>query len=67
VVTASGEYLVTPSRPAEKAYTCPGCAQTIAVGQSQVTVIEADSLFGASGAMELRRHWHTACWRRRVP
>ncbi|MDR1798562.1 MAG: hypothetical protein LBR19_01545 [Bifidobacteriaceae bacterium] len=64
VATPAGDFLVTPPRPAEKTYTCPGCAQPVTPGQSQVTVVQADSLFGEGGAMELRRHWHTACWRR---
>ncbi|MDR3359504.1 MAG: hypothetical protein LBO20_02380 [Bifidobacteriaceae bacterium] len=55
------EVFVSPPSPARKAYDCPGCGRPIAPGQSQVTVWEANSLLGQAAALELRRHWHTAC------
>ncbi|MDR2372504.1 MAG: hypothetical protein LBD77_00060 [Bifidobacteriaceae bacterium] len=57
------EFFVSPPSPSPKAYVCPGCGAPVAPGQVQVTVWEADSLLGADAALELRRHWHLACWR----
>ncbi|MDR1393063.1 MAG: hypothetical protein LBJ62_03720 [Bifidobacteriaceae bacterium] len=61
-VAADGrEFFVTPPVGARKTYVCPGCGRAVVPGQSQVTVWEADSLLGPDAAIELRRHWHTAC------
>ncbi|MDR0944780.1 MAG: hypothetical protein LBM66_01250 [Bifidobacteriaceae bacterium] len=57
-----GDWMVRPAGPAAKRYTCPGCGRTIEPGMDNVTVWEADSLLGPEVGMELRRHWHTACW-----
>jgi hypothetical protein len=43
---------------ATKAYLCPGCQQEIAAGTGHVVVIP-------TGAADLRRHWHHACWANR--
>jgi hypothetical protein len=43
---------------ARKTYRCPGCHQEIAVGLGHLVVIPR-------GAVELRRHWHKACWENR--
>jgi hypothetical protein len=50
-------------KPAAKVMICPGCGRNITIGQTEVAVWEADSLLGAEAALELRRHWHLACWR----
>ncbi|MDR1633777.1 MAG: hypothetical protein LBS27_02390 [Bifidobacteriaceae bacterium] len=57
------EYFVSTPAPAAKRYICPGCGASLAVGQTQVTAWEADSLLGGEAALEFRRHWHLACWR----
>lgn len=43
---------------ATKAYLCPGCQQEIPPRTHHVVVVP-------TGAPDLRRHWHTPCWRRR--
>ena len=43
---------------ATKTYTCPGCNQTIAAGTGHTVVVPR-------AAIDLRRHWHHACWERR--
>jgi len=54
-------------RAAAKAYLCPGCSHDIPAGQPHVVVWPEQSVAGAvlGGEHEERRHWHTACWRRR--
>ncbi|WP_231988178.1 hypothetical protein [Nakamurella panacisegetis] len=50
---------------AVKAYRCPGCQQLIPPGTPHLVVWPewvADDVGGVSD----RRHWHTACWQRRV-
>ena len=42
---------------ATKTYRCPGCDHEIRPGTGHEVVIP-------SGAPELRRHWHSACWHR---
>jgi hypothetical protein len=63
------EWVVRPvtGQATTKAYLCPSCSQEIAVGQSHVVVWPVDSVAGAvlGGDHELRRHWHSSCWRRR--
>ncbi|MDR0594777.1 MAG: hypothetical protein LBG60_16330 [Bifidobacteriaceae bacterium] len=64
VRTADGrEYFVTPASPSPRGYVCPGCASAVRPGQTQVAAWEADSLLGGAAALEMRRHWHLACWR----
>ncbi len=48
---------IPPSR-STKSYLCPGCQQQIAPGTSHVVVVPTDD-------PDLRRHWHTPCWRLR--
>jgi hypothetical protein len=43
---------------ARKTYRCPGCHQEIAVGLGHLVVVPR-------GGVELRRHWHKACWENR--
>ncbi len=42
---------------AVKSYRCPGCDHEVPVGQPHVVAWRDD-------AVDDRRHWHTACWRR---
>ena len=42
---------------AVKTYRCPGCDHEIPPGLGHEVVVPRD-------APELRRHWHTSCWRR---
>jgi hypothetical protein len=41
---------------ATKTYLCPGCNQEIGVRVGHLVVVPLD-------APDLRRHWHTACWK----
>ncbi|MDS1270486.1 ATP/GTP-binding protein [Lipingzhangella sp. LS1_29] len=47
---------------ATKSYRCPGCAQEIPAGTPHVVAWPVDT----GGGVEERRHWHTACWERRL-
>ena len=50
---------------ATKAYRCPGCDHLIRPATPHVVVWPVvPSMFSQDG-LEERRHWHTACWRRR--
>jgi len=54
-----------PGAAATKIYRCPGCQQLIPPGVPHVVAWpESPGLLGSS-PVEERRHWHTACWRRR--
>ena len=41
---------------AAKEYICPACGNTVAEGEGHVAV-------WPEGDSDLRRHWHTHCWR----
>jgi hypothetical protein len=41
---------------ASKPYRCPGCDHEIRIGEGHEVVVPRD-------APDLRRHWHTPCWR----
>lgn len=58
-----GDWVVraVPGASATKTYRCPGCDQEIAAGMAHVVVWPAFT----PGVAE-RRHWHRACWRRRL-
>ena len=43
----------------EKEYRCPGCDLLIRKGLTHLVVVP-------EGDVELRRHWHTECWRREL-
>lgn len=61
---ADEEWVVRPvsGQAATKEYRCPGCQQVIPPRQPHVVVWPAH--YVAGDGSELRRHWHTACWRR---
>jgi len=54
-----------------KTYRCPGCDQEIRVGTPHVVTWPAYARdsdldpWDTDSAADLRRHWHTACWRAR--
>ena len=54
-----------------KAYRCPGCDQEIRPGTPHVVTWPAHPRdsdlepWDTDSAADLRRHWHTACWRAR--
>lgn len=60
------DHVVRRVRGSEKSYRCPGCQQPIAPGTAHVVAWPAEHLLGARAALEERRHWHTACWDRRI-
>lgn len=62
-----GDWLVRPVAgvAADKSYTCPGCSQVIRPGTAHVVVWPASGAAAAIHGVELRRHWHTPCWRGR--
>ena len=49
---------VQPYR-ATKIYVCPGCNREISPGTGHYVTVPRD-------APDLRRHWHYACWDRRL-
>lgn len=48
-----------------KTYTCPGCSRTIVPGTAHLVVWPVEKALLSADAIEERRHWHTACWRRK--
>ena len=58
-VPPEGDLEVRHVQPYEatKAYRCPGCDHEIPPGTGHEVVVPL-------AAPELRRHWHTSCWRR---
>jgi hypothetical protein len=69
-----GDWVVRPVMGAAataKSYRCPGCDQEIRFGTPHLVAWPAyardsdlEPWDTASGA-DLRRHWHTSCWRAR--
>ncbi|MBV7364057.1 hypothetical protein KRX54_06445 [Actinomycetaceae bacterium TAE3-ERU4] len=59
-----GQYTVRTGLIARKIYICPGCGQSISLGQQHVVAWREGSIMGARADLESRRHWHTACWQR---
>ena len=57
-----GDWVVrpVPGAAAAKAYRCPGCDQELYPGTAHVVTWPTHA--GANA----RRHWHTACWQRRL-
>jgi len=50
-------YTVRQVSQGQKEYLCPGCNQTISAGVAHLVVWQDEE-------PDLRRHWHTPCWRR---
>jgi hypothetical protein len=59
------EWRVRTVAGGDRSYRCPGCQQAIGPGTPHVVAWPADHLFGNEAGLDDRRHWHTACWRRR--
>ncbi len=62
---ADGTWTVRSVTSATKSYLCPGCHQDIPAGTAHVVAWQVDALLGSEAGLELRRHWHRACWTRR--
>jgi hypothetical protein len=70
---ADGDWVVRPltGSGTGKAYRCPGCDQEIRPATPHVVAWpaypRASDLepWDTASAADLRRHWHTACWRAR--
>ena len=60
---SDGDWVVrlVPGVAATKAYRCPGCDQEIPAGIPHVVAWPA-----LTPGLEMRRHWHRACWQRRL-
>ncbi|MDR0950770.1 MAG: hypothetical protein LBM13_03980 [Candidatus Ancillula sp.] len=58
------DYTVSRTFEGESLYTCPGCNNSIQIGQESYTVIQNDHFFGEQAAIDERRHWHPSCWKR---
>ena len=50
-----------PGAAATKSYRCPGCNQEIYPGMAHMVAWPS-----RAAGVESRRHWHTACWQRRL-
>lgn len=47
-----------------KPYRCPGCDQVIAMATPHTVVWPVEKSLLSVSAIDERRHWHTACWKR---
>jgi len=56
--------LVTGSASA-KTYRCPGCSQLIARATPHAVTWPVEKSLLSDAAIDERRHWHTACWKRK--
>ena len=64
-----GDWVVrpVPGAAATKTYRCPGCDQEIPPGLPHLVAWRTDAQpFGMGGGVNERRHWHRACWERRL-
>ena len=59
-----GDWVVrrVPGAGFAKPYRCPGCDQEIIPGTPHIVAWPA----GRGVGVDERRHWHTACWQRRL-
>ncbi len=58
------QYQVRRTLSGRSVYKCPGCNNSIPAGATSVTVIELNHFLGQNVALDDRRHWHNACWKR---
>ena len=58
-----GDWVIrlVPGASAAKAYRCPGCDQEIPAGTPHLVAWPA-----LTPGLDTRRHWHRACWQRRL-
>ena len=63
-----GQWVVRPITGATsvKTYTCPGCSTPITPATPHVVVWPVEKPLLSADAIDERRHWHTACWTRRL-
>lgn len=62
-----GRWIVrtVPGSTATKTYRCPACQAAIPPGTAHIVAWPDTPALGTVAAVDDRRHWHTACWRRR--
>jgi len=62
-----GDWVVRPvtGSAATKSYRCPGCDQWIAPATPHTVVWPVEKSMLSTSALDERRHWHTACWKRK--
>ncbi len=48
-----------------KSYRCPGCDHLIPMVTPHTVVWPVEKALLSEAAIDERRHWHTACWKRR--
>ncbi|WP_114560681.1 hypothetical protein [Desertihabitans aurantiacus] len=67
VETGDGSWVVrtVPGGTSDKSYICPGCQRPVPAGTGHVVAWPTAGHFGTELGVGARRHWHTACWRRR--
>jgi len=67
VPKADGDWYFRPITGASstKPYRCPGCEQIIAVATPHTVVWPVQKSLLSASALDERRHWHSACWRRK--
>ena len=61
-----GDYQVQRIRGSKKTYTCPACHQPVPAGTAHVVAWPEEARFGLPQGVDARRHWHSACWDRRL-
>ncbi|MDF1490361.1 hypothetical protein [Tessaracoccus caeni] len=49
---------------ATKSYVCPGCQHEVRPGMAHIVAWPDSPPLGYEAGVEVRRHWHTACWER---
>lgn len=65
---ADGDWVVrlVPGSSSGKSYRCPGCDQEIPAGTPHVVAWPTQPRSVLAPGLEERRHWHRACWQRRL-
>lgn len=48
-----------------KPYRCPGCDHIIAMATPHTVVWPVEKSLLSDAAIDERRHWHAACWKRK--
>lgn len=61
-----GDYQVQRVRGSAKTYTCPACLQMVPAHTPHIVAWPEEAPFGRPYGVDARRHWHTACWNRRL-
>jgi hypothetical protein len=63
-VRDGAQWHVRPLAGSSREYTCPACHQPVRPGTGHVLVWPVVKALLSAEAIDERRHWHTACWRR---